>query len=517
MSATSTANSTTELTSVPVTTFSWCTCGDAQYENRHLLAKTHPTSVQPGSAVAISYAIGDFDRQLHTFGHHEASKDGEVHPLQLTFGGEWVLDGVAKAFVDLSEQHGAMWFDQLSIPQDSTLIPIHLQNIPKIYRTFEVVILQPYEPCPCLAAAVAAYEADDPEYLDKEHGDLSVFGIQQLCMNAIPMSAYFYRLWTRQEFLYARTLSFHSCGPPGGRCAKSSDYDWTINRRKLDPVQLTFMSSWCRWLYKEQESKAAVHGVLQEETCRLETLRYLGAGLQNAMSSVLVGSYQQDIDAGEKENIRAGYVFAQCLLGKKLIRNSQTEDTGLAIFSRMSHYASVVRDFVLGIFPAYGAYTIPLGAAHWTIDALLDDALSQYERNNGVFISSTTPCGLFQFPASQPRSLQSSARCIPSLFIPGAEHIVTKRDFYGSFRAPLLIRNSRYVLLQYFSSECPPKRSRMTDSVTYSTAFPSNEDNSSTRSQQFLRRVSAFVENTFGPLSSPIRCHYGPKLSSAAN
>jgi len=114
-----------------VSRFSWCGCGTTIYDEAHLKIQTTNVLLEPGQAAAISYGIGDFGRQLHVFGHRESD---EIEPVRLMFGGEWDISNLKSSLVNLSEQHGAIWFDQLSIPQDPALIPIHLQNVPEIYR-----------------------------------------------------------------------------------------------------------------------------------------------------------------------------------------------------------------------------------------------------------------------------------------------------------------------------------------------------------------------------------------------
>jgi hypothetical protein len=107
--------------------FSWCSCGSETHLADHIKLKTFKRPVRPGQAVALSYSIGDFDRQKHLFGHVDGL---ESQFVSLEFGGEWEIGRLVSALVALSEKHGAIWLDQLSIPQDPASITLHLQHMP---------------------------------------------------------------------------------------------------------------------------------------------------------------------------------------------------------------------------------------------------------------------------------------------------------------------------------------------------------------------------------------------------
>jgi hypothetical protein len=81
--------------------FSWCCCRSKIFSADHIKITILKRPVKTGQAVALSYGIGDFDRENHLFGHVDV-------------GGEWEIQGLANALVTLSERHGAIWFDQLS-------------------------------------------------------------------------------------------------------------------------------------------------------------------------------------------------------------------------------------------------------------------------------------------------------------------------------------------------------------------------------------------------------------------
>ena len=230
---------------VPVNRFSRCGCTNNLYGRDHLLVQTREVSLEPGEAIAVSYGIGDYDRQLHVFGHRDGEEDV---PIRLQFGGEWTIHDLKSSLVNLSKQQG-IWLDQLSIPQDLVQIPTHLQSVAEIYRTFEVFVLWPNAPCPCLAECVESYKAGDQRFTD-QHGDIQLMRIIEGCFNSFPTSSYFSRLWTKQEFVYARKISLYCCGPPAGPCSRGT-YDWGPRTLKLSPSQTEHLGKWARWRYEQ--------------------------------------------------------------------------------------------------------------------------------------------------------------------------------------------------------------------------------------------------------------------------
>ncbi|KPI38312.1 uncharacterized protein AB675_12061 [Cyphellophora attinorum] len=456
------------LTSVPVSTFSWCECGDAQYGSKHIQVKQKHVSLHPGNAAAISYGIGDFDRFAHLFGHHEPDQDGTTQPLELTFGGEWSVADLSKAFVDLSIEHGALWFDQLSIPQDPELIPIHLQNIPNIYRAFEVI-----------AAAFEAYEAGDKakDITDPKNGDFQLWRRLEICVNAISRSSYFYRLWTKQEIVYARAISFRYCARlPTELCTQATEHEWSVRTRKLSPTQHQYMGPWCRWLYEQSRQNAATYGDLREEAAWSIMRDHLEA------------------DASEAQMDQQFYLIARCLLGEKLNRGPH-EIGKLVHFSDMdsNHVASVTNDFITAVFLSSKYYRIPVNASTMSTAALLDDVLVQYETGLDELVKSTTPRGLFQID-----SKNNSARCTPSLFLPAPEDITVMRDVYGSLHtASFHTRTPAKLIMLQLTPQPEVPTSRMLHATTYSKAFPDGDPTSTARAYLFVRRAAAIAHYNF--------------------
>ena len=134
-------------TAILVTQFSRCSCGHRTYEDYHLAVQTFATELRRGEAAAISYAIGHFDREDRLIGHVRELPAQTVH---LKLGDEWDIFELQQRLVEISEQCGAVWLDQLSILQTSTGICNTLAHVPAIFHTLETIMLLPGALCGCL-------------------------------------------------------------------------------------------------------------------------------------------------------------------------------------------------------------------------------------------------------------------------------------------------------------------------------------------------------------------------------
>ena len=151
-------------------------------------------TLESTSAVAVSYAIGDFERAKHVVGHRS---DDTNNLYSLELGNEWNVPDFRKALVELSTARDGFWFDQISITQTPTEIARMLPQISRIYSTLKVVILLPNAPCLCLGAAVSAYHAGKDFVATQEYGvagDFDLFNVHERCVNACPVSSYHRRL-----------------------------------------------------------------------------------------------------------------------------------------------------------------------------------------------------------------------------------------------------------------------------------------------------------------------------------
>ena len=484
------------LSRVPVSTFSWCYCDGAGYTTKHVEIKTHNAEIQPGVAVAVSYGIGDFDRSFQTVGHRENDPSS---PVQLVFGREWSLADVVTSLVDLSAQHGAIWFDQLSIPQNPEMIAVHLQSMPEIYRTFEVIILQPNAPCPCLAEAMALYETgkDPQNRVTRPDGDFKLWNSIFMCINAVPLCSYHYRLWTKLEFIHARCISVQYCGPPAGPCSRDTPYLWSDHLRKLSQTQLRYMGTWFTWIYEQYRAEVDQHGEWQDEAAWSLTQQHFDAGIASIRISLMDFYVRKDLDWVETNLGKViGASLARFILGEKLTRIKEYGDALLS-FSDMDsqHVTSVAADYVLAVFPLAKSYSIPHNAANLSVSALLDDAVEQYEHGRGYATGTLLPQGLFSLTET------NSIRCKPSLFMPADEKITTLRDIYGCFKPGdfKMITPIGHTLVTFRPSSSTSSHSRLLAAQSYAYVFPEDEPSSTERALRLFQEASVQNYYQFGP------------------
>jgi hypothetical protein len=111
----------------------------------HLIVRFRDVVLQNSSAVAISYAWGDFDLQPFDIGH-----DAEGKTISLTLGQEWNRAEFLQTLVSLSQSFNAVWLDRLCIVQEQSMIAATIQTIPQIFRVLNTHVLMPGSLCRCL-------------------------------------------------------------------------------------------------------------------------------------------------------------------------------------------------------------------------------------------------------------------------------------------------------------------------------------------------------------------------------
>lgn len=468
---------------VLVHNFSWCSCGQ---RGNHVKIRTSQRPVEAGQAIALSYGIGDFDRQKRIFGHTDGATSVSV---ELEFGGEWEIQGLMNAFVALSEKHGAIWFDQLSIPQDPALIPIHLQKMPQIYDMFEVVVLLPNAPCPCLRDTFSSW-TEDKSFADRD-GDFDLYNVASECLNAFPVSAYNFRLWTKQEFAYATKISVTYCGSSGNQCSRGSRH-WLYRTSRIPTTEPGRFSRWALGKYEScfNEAQRQSNNIEDQEHIAWSILRdaYV-AGRDHMIDGIHSFYLRADLEFAEQNLNQALAQVARFILGDGLSRQKSTsEDLYLYSDLNSEHLASAKEDFALAVFPAIRAYRVPQECSDLTLPELVEDGLEQYERYFGSRAISKLPKGLFQIGAD-------SMRCQPSIYL-RTDKVHCLGDVYGALQSDIYrhIAPLEQVMLHLRDGSDPPA-SRMASSKTYTEAFANC---SSGHSLKFMRRVSKIRHQTFG-------------------
>jgi hypothetical protein len=457
--------------SVLVNHFSTCTCTHPSYESSHLVVRSFSAPLEHGAAIAVSYAIGDFGRERHVLGHHENDVNRSV-TIQL--GAEWELCGFTSKLVLLSEQKPAIWMDQLSILQNIDEIRIGLQRVPQIYRTFEVVVLLPYPPCACLNESLAKYKSH--EDFVQEDGDFDIDKVVKTCLNAVPIASWSFRLWTKQEFRYAREISLAFCSTKMPTCMKgmiewyhadrgSSEYHLALNKylrnrydlSKIQAASYGIASSAILWsLLKDQVLKgsSAFDHYLADFITKTPNFK---------VSDVSDGMFRRK---------------AEFLLGAPISRG-RGEGEGYIWFGHapMAQTACDIKDYVLAVFSEKQEYRIPVAWNSMDLCQLLDDATDRYE----LQWLSVLPQGLFMLEPG-------SNRGRPSLHIDPTK-VRNMDDVYGSVRPLGFTPITRFgtLMLGYRQQHDASYESRLIHSKTYQEAFGNKQTEDVL---VFMRRVS---------------------------
>jgi len=439
--------------------FSWCFCGSEIHSAGHIKLRTFKRPVKSGKAVALSYGLGDFDRQKHIFGHVDGL---ESELVTLEFGGEWEIEGLASAMVALSKKHGAVWLDQLSIPQDQASIKLHLPDMPRIYSSFEVVILLPNSPCSCLKDAFDSWNSTGSQ--SRSDGDFHIDGTSAKCLNAFPVSSYHFRLWTKQEFSYARTISIHYCGAPG-KCLRRK-FDWDFRWLETLTKRSGHLTRWASWKY------ASCYGVASNQSGHTSAVAYSTfmaaqndgeAHLQTALHTFFLRK-----DPYQVRRIGCARL-AGFLLGKKLHRKRHHFEN---IFNpsdlRSEHVATSQKDLALAVLPAANGYRLPQYHARMTLPELIEDGIEQCQRYHERCYKTKLPRGLFDDGIG-------SMGPVPSLYL-RIENMKCLRDVYGSLLTGLFpgaLHSGITWITTLYLRDATPRPSRLALSKTYAEAFGS--------------------------------------------
>ncbi|KAM0708412.1 hypothetical protein Q7P35_005063 [Cladosporium inversicolor] len=489
-----------ETLCVPVHSFVWCPCGRDDFPAHHLNVKTRLQPVRSKQAIALTYGIGDFERRNHVFGHFD---DGALtQKVDLEFGGEWDIERIMEALVDLSRIHGAIWMDQLSIPQDAVSIAISLQNMPQIYRTFEVVVLLPDALCSCLEEVIDSYGTGHSSFVEGGWGP-NLDKVVGICLNAFPVSSYHFRLWTKQEFTYARTISIRYCGARISSCSRIVR-DWIHYASKDLLSDGGHLNRWSRWKYGQCLEQARKYGDNTEEVAYSDFRQAQIIGrthLFMAVASFYLRKYRSS------RKLEESYTVAKFILGAKLQRE-QNDGEAIPIFENLhsEHVASEPRDFALAVLPAIKGYYLPERWQEMTLPELVDDGLHIYERGEGMRCQTRLPKGLFE-PGP------GSMRCKPSLYL-RTDNICTLKDVYGAIHTltyPTLPGYDDFAMLRLRSEHRTLTQSRLSQAMTYSEAFGGK---STMESLDFIRKVRHFDFGMFGKIPFGLLPGWADKLLS---
>ena len=130
-----------------------CCCED--YGSDHLSVEIKGEELHESLGAAISYTWVEFNRQMrlvvHVYGR-------PAQPISLCLGAEWSVPAFMRRLIELTDEYGACWIDQLCLSQDDEVIRQTLVMMPILYGTLEVKVILPGPLCGCLFEAFDHYK-----------------------------------------------------------------------------------------------------------------------------------------------------------------------------------------------------------------------------------------------------------------------------------------------------------------------------------------------------------------------
>lgn len=343
---------------VSVNHSSVCSCQISRFPTFRLALRTFWLDLNETRAVAISYAIGDYARACHILGRRDGAPDLAV---SLQFGVEGDIHDLKHLLVELSKTNQAIWIDQLSIPQTSQKeIRTHLERIPQIYGTLEVVVLLPNAPCHCLQESLSAYE-EGTMFLAKD-GDFDLLEVSNRCMSPIPLCSYYLRLWTKHEFTYAKTIWVRYASGSKTQCSRQLGSTWMLRYGRYN--HWDYMGTFCRHYYEVASSEAAVFDK-QADAVAWSQLKVLIDDIRIALNDAIHLFYM--VGQAEENDLylfQHTYLYiAKFLLGQRLERQAHNGEREFFPFGSYSsgHRVTVENDYALVVFLSHKSYRIPSG------------------------------------------------------------------------------------------------------------------------------------------------------------
>jgi hypothetical protein len=393
----------------------------------HLVVTRREVELREGVAAAISYTWGEFDREKVAIGH---SKDGVLVTLEL--GQEWwPREELMKRLIDLSEENGALWMDQLCVPQKGDALRALLAKISLVYRTLFVHILLPGSLCKCLAEwlnrhqlmelvkneRILFHHLHEPIWQDGFSDELEdeFKRLITSCVNAVGACSYFERMWTVHEIDSARRFRVTWASTKVQPCLKVGDAVEEVlapngQGRSVNPYLHNFIS------------KSLATGE-QSRIIRFEVKRVINRWLSNQYAAFLESFFP---DPGLTE-----YLTSRFLLGLTFSRKSendveedwtpvptwdgdQLERFRIKLITLRDNFAKTTeeRDYVLSVWTLCPGYKIPEGFRQMNVQALLEDALVQFECAYGYSLPILAPSGIFDAHISRGSALFRPTTCL---------------------------------------------------------------------------------------------------------
>ena len=360
---------------VTVTSFSKCQCEHPEFDGEHVVLHTYSTALDRGNAVAMSYALGSFDREDRLIGHDVKTKEA----VYLNLGDEWTVPELIMRLVELTESDTAIWIDQLSIPQRSFRIRKVLAAIPSIYSTLDVVIILPGSICSCLSTVARKRQRK------VTLPDMMVSKL--FCLNAVGFCSHFNRLWTCQEFQYARCVRLVWCHAHPATCFQPNS-----SSRSCDSDLAPY-------------AKLALRKFRQTPLpeCELETFEYLALRALEESRISFVTAMVSNYDLKPADYVEQVQGWVNLLSGERRAKASVFSDRRESLQESWKHsvvplltrldwlgasplLASSIKDFVLAVWPVVPAYRVPANHRECSVGELLENAGEFFETTKQSYI-----------------------------------------------------------------------------------------------------------------------------------
>ncbi|KAI9737442.1 MAG: hypothetical protein M1834_009596 [Cirrosporium novae-zelandiae] len=465
-----------------VVKFQFCHDGECDFGEGelHLVIETSYVELRRGSARALSYTWGEFDRKQTEIGHY---KDGRRATMEL--GQEWDILELVVTLQDLClepDQSQYCWIDQLCIAQDDAEeVRSTLAKIPDIYRNFDVIVLFPGSLCECqlraldyLEAAVVADPSQQGKIYPNVNVGLCVWSQVMVgaCFNNLSYYAWFSRLWTRQELMYASRINTRWTGQNPSSCPTSvldldkhntenipiisyeqntkdllSSYvenmkDFYLSHEQISSLEPT-PRLWCeRWMDEMENSGSSSpdtrYSNIQQKLIDVSNVASVEAG-ESLKNWAAFHSADKRIRGEQSIVLRSRFICGVTFESQLPPIDKYKEEEKVNHFLHMlcglirtKRSATQLRDYVVAVWVDCPKYILPQGYKDMELPLLLQDAVKQLESNHGVSVATNALAGLFG--CEGPSALWRPALYLDSVAVRAAD------DIYG----PLLVPKHHY-------------------------------------------------------------------------
>lgn len=330
---------------------------------------------------AISYAWGEFDdREERILGHHAGSVDKKV---VFILGSEWNVTRFKSSLVQLCKPDDYIWIDRLSLPQDHATLKRTLQSIPLIYTHLPVVIILPGAHCKCLYEVWRDYLINS-----KQPQDLNEILMGSQCSRATGACGWTKRIWTSQEFRYARSFRVVWADVPTKQCMSTqspSQASQDARNQMLCEERTTTLSPEHDWVFvtsRDQTvftfSTSLMSRLVTDSLVHGDDLIVTSMAGESARHYTLNGPFPLEKFAQEVViRFLLGHHFSVRLTAGRHTELEQRIFAACDMLGEERRSASQIQDYVVSVFASAPYYSIPVDYQSRSVWSLLNDAMNQ--------------------------------------------------------------------------------------------------------------------------------------------